>query len=99
MPCVYDIISIVNNKIGFFAGIIAIVFAISGCDLQPKIVSLPDSVGDFISTRYPALLADPDTEAEIYNSAATDYGMYASPELYGTDSTYNDYVLYASIND
>ncbi len=88
-----------NNKIGFFAGIVAIVFAISGCDLQPKIVSLPDSVGDFISTRYPALLADPDTEAEIYNSAATDYGMYASPELYGTDSTYNDYVLYASIND
>ncbi len=72
---------------------------ISGCDLQPKIVSLPDSVGDFISTRYPALLADPDTQPEIYNSAATDYGMYASPELYGTDSTYDDYVLYASIND
>ncbi|MDR2412684.1 MAG: M23 family metallopeptidase [Rickettsiales bacterium] len=70
----------------------------AGCDLQPKIASLPDSVGDFISSRYPALLADPEKEAEIYNSAATDYGVYASPELYGTDNV-ADYVLYSSIDD
>jgi murein DD-endopeptidase MepM/ murein hydrolase activator NlpD len=66
--------------------------------LQPKVVSLPDSVGDFISARYPALLADPDKFPEIYNSAATDYGVYAAPELYGTDTT-NDYVMYASVDD
>ena len=70
----------------------------AGCDLQPRIVSLPDSVGDFISTRYPALLADPETEAEIYNSAATDYGVYASPELYGSVES-DDYLLYASVDD
>lgn len=70
----------------------------TGCDLQPKVVSLPDSVGDFISARYPALLADPDKFPEIYNSAATDYGVYAAPELYGTDTT-NDYVMYASVDD
>ena len=41
----------------------------SACDLQPRIVSLPDSVGEFISERYPAMLADPDKFPEIYNSA------------------------------
>ncbi len=71
---------------------------ITACDLQPKIMSLPDSVGDFISTRYPALLADPYAQPEIYNSAATDYGVYASPELYGSSAT-DDYVLYASVSD
>ncbi len=71
---------------------------LQGCDLQPKIMSLPDSVGEFISTRYPALLADPDTQPEIYNSAASDYGVYASPELYGAVTT-DDYVLYASVSD
>lgn len=71
---------------------------VSACDLQPKIMSLPDSVGDFISARYPALLADPDTQPEIYNSAATDYGVYASPNLYGGGEN-DDYVLYASAND
>lgn len=70
----------------------------TGCDLQPKVLSFPDSVGGFISERYPALLADPDKYPEIYNSAATDYGMYAAPELYGSDAT-NDYVLYASVDD
>lgn len=69
-----------------------------GCDLQPKIVSLPDSVGAFISQRYPALLADPEAEPEIYNSAAIDYGVYASPDLYGSESN-QDYVLYASVDD
>ena len=73
----------------------------SACDLQPKIVSLPDSVGEFISARYPALLADPNTNPEIYNSAATDYGVYASPELYGSDASVinDDYVMYASVDD
>lgn len=70
----------------------------AACDLQPRIMSLPDSVGDFISARYPALLADPDAQPEIYNSAASDYGVYASPELYGTAPA-DDYVLYASVDD
>ncbi|MCM1223799.1 MAG: LysM peptidoglycan-binding domain-containing protein, partial [Lachnospiraceae bacterium] len=71
---------------------------LTACDLQPKIMALPDSVGDFISVRYPALLADPYAQPDIYNSAASDYGVYASPELYGSDAT-NDYVLYASVSD
>ena len=70
----------------------------SACDLQPKIVSLPDSVGDFISARYPALLADPNVNPEIYNSAVSDYGVYASPDLYGTSEN-DDYVMYASVDD
>lgn len=76
----------------------AAVLTLSACDLQPKILSLPDTVGEFISARYPALLADPETQPEIYNSAATDYGVYASPELYGSVGT-DDYVVYASVND
>ena len=71
---------------------------IAGCDLQPKISSIPDSSGMFIETRYPALLADPETQPEIYNSAVTDYGVYASPELYGSGNI-DDYVLYASVDD
>ena len=70
----------------------------TACDLQPKIISLPDTVGDFISQRYPALLADPNTHPEIYNSAVSDYGVYASPDLYGSpDNT--DYLMYASVDD
>lgn len=72
---------------------------VAGCDLHPRIVALPDSVGDFISDRYPALLADPVEQADIYNSAATDYGVYASPELYGTYARTDDYVMYASVDD
>ena len=68
------------------------------CDLQPKIASIPDNVGMFIETRYPALLADPSVQPEIYNSAVTDYGVYASPELYGSENI-DDYVLYASVDD
>lgn len=84
----------------FLAALVAIVFGafLASCDLQPKISSIPDSVGDFISTRYPAMLADPDTEPEIYNSAVSDYGVYASPELYGTDGT-DDYVNYVGVDD
>lgn len=74
----------------------AVFFA--ACDLQPKITSLPDTVGDFISARYPALLADPNTESEIYNSAARDYGVYASPELYGSVDM-GDYVNYVGADD
>ena len=68
------------------------------CDLQPKITSIPDSIGMFIEDRYPTMLADPQIQTEIYNSAVTDYGVYASPELYGS-SNVNDYVLYASVDD
>ena len=70
---------------------------LAACDLQPKIVSIPDSIGEFISSRYPALLADPVKEPEIYNSAAGDYGVYASPELYGGDV--GEYVNYAATDD
>ena len=73
-------------------------FALSSCDLQPKIASIPDDIGAFISDRYPALLADPVEQPEIYNSAVTDYGVYASPELYGSENV-DDYVLYASVDD
>ena len=68
------------------------------CDLQPKILSLPDTVGEFISQRYPALLADPEIQPEIYNSAAIDYGVYASPNLYGSVDN-AEYVEYASVDD
>lgn len=72
---------------------------LGGCDLQPRILSLPDTVGEFISARYPALLADPETQPEIYNSAATDYGVYASPQLYGSLAASDEYVTYASVDD
>ena len=60
--------------------LVALGTILAACDLQPKITALPDTVGDFITARYPALLADPNTQPEIYNSAATDYGVYAAPE-------------------
>lgn len=72
--------------------------AFAACDLQPKILALPDTVGEFISARYPALLADPETQPEIYNAASIDYGVYASPNLYGSVDD-ADYVEYASVND
>lgn len=79
----------------FFVGIIAVV---AGCDLQPKIASIPDDVGDFISTRYPTLLAEPDSE--IYKTAVADYGVYASATEYGNgDVTEQDYVLYSPADD
>ena len=85
------------KKIGLFFLLASI--GLVACDLQPKIVALPDTVGEFITSRYPALLADPTTQPEIYNSAATDYGVYAAPELYGTGVTTDDYVLYSSVDD
>lgn len=85
------------KKISVFLSVFAML-VLSACDLQPKIVSLPDSVGDFISTRYPALLADPEEQPEIYNSAVTDYGVYAVPEMYGAPNA-DDYIMYASADD
>ena len=82
----------------FFLICIGIILTQTACDLQPRVVSFPDSVGDFISARYPALLADPNTNPEIYNSAVTDYGVYESPDLYGTESD-EDNVVYASADD
>ena len=79
-----------------FLGLLAL--GVVACDLQPKILSLPDTVGEFISQRYPALLADPETQPEIYNSAAIDYGVYASPNLYGSVDN-AEYVEYASVDD
>lgn len=87
------------KKFGLILSVMALPM-LFGCDLQPKIVTLPDTVGDFISARYPALLADPNTNPEIYASAATDYGIYASPNLYGTETALSsDYVTYASVDD
>ena len=71
---------------------------LASCDLQPKIVALPDTVGEFISARYPTLLADPKTEPEIYNSAVSDYGVYASPDLYGTGAV-DEYINYSAVDD
>ena len=71
---------------------------VASCDLQPKIVALPDTVGEFISSRYPTLLADPKTEPEIYNSAVSDYGVYASPDLYGTGAV-DEYINYSTVDD
>ena len=85
------------KKIASF--LLVVIGVLAACDLQPKIVALPDTVGEFITARYPALLADPTTQPEIYNSAATDYGVYAAPELYGTGATTDDYVLYSSVDD
>ena len=82
----------------FLKGSALCALVLCACDLQPKIASIPDDIGMFIEDRYPALLADPDTQPEIYNSAVTDYGVYASPELYGSSSM-DDYVLYASVDD
>ena len=80
----------------YFISVITLAFA--ACDLQPKILSLPDTVGEFIASRYPALLADPETQPEIFNAASTDYGVYASPTLYGSVDN-ADYVEYASVDD
>ena len=70
----------------------------ASCDLQPKIVALPDTVGEFISARYPTLLADPKKEPEIYNSAVSDYGVYASPDLYGSGAV-DEYINYSAVDD
>ena len=50
-----------------------VLFTQSACDLRPKIVAFPDSVGEFISARYPALLADPETQPEIQDPLIYEY--------------------------
>ena len=84
------------KKINIF--LLLATFGFAACDLQPRIKALPDTVGEFITERYPTLLADPNAQPEIYNSAATDYGVYASPEIYGS-SDVDNYVLYSSVDD
>lgn len=80
--------------------LVVVVVSLAACDLQPKIASISDGVGDFISSRYPALLADPEAESEIYNSAASDYGIYNSAADYEeTGATASDYVNYAGTDD
>ena len=86
------------KKIGLIFTAVLSGVVVAACDLQPKILSFPDTVGEFISARYPALLADPETQTEIYNSAASDYGVYAAPTLYGSVEN-TDYVEYASVDD
>ncbi len=68
------------------------------CDLNPKITALPDTVGEFISARFPTMLADPGAQPEIYNSAANDYGTYAATDVYGSNAV-DEYTLYASGDD
>ena len=93
-----DIISKVKVYKIYLHAVALCTLVLCACDLQPKIASIPDNIGMFIETRYPALLADPQSQPEIYNSAVTDYGVYASPELYGS-ANIDDYVLYASVDD
>ena len=82
----------------FFGVLILSVLIVTGCDLQPRIASIPDSVGEFISERYPTLLAEPDSD--IYKTAVADYGVYASPTVYGDgDVMAQDYVLYSPVDD
>ncbi len=90
-----DIINFVRKVFALF--FISMLPLVSGCDLKPKIMALPDSIGDFISSRYPALLADPYSQPEIYNSAASDYGVYSSANT--PTVARDDYVLYASVSD
>lgn len=96
--CICDIIQHVKIQKLYLYLVACGALVVCACDLQPKIASIPDNIGMFIEDRYPALLADPETQPEIYNSAVTDYGVYASPELYGSENI-DDYVLYASTDD
>ena len=80
----------------FWVLIAGFMFGVTGCDLQPQIAAIPDNVGDFISERYPTLLADPDSE--IYQTAVSDYGVYSSATEYGNGDV-DDYVLYSPADD
>ena len=77
----------------------SILFLVS-CDLRQAIVDAPGDVGDFIASRYPALLADPNTEIYQYASVL-DYGnpadMYGSPQTEYGDK--NDYISYENLSD
>jgi LysM repeat protein len=75
---------------------------LSACDLRQKIVDIPGNIGDFIASRYPALLADPDTEIYEYASVL-DYGNDNTAEMYGAAGMeyggMSDYVSYADSGD
>ncbi|MDR2770238.1 MAG: M23 family metallopeptidase [Rickettsiales bacterium] len=77
----------------------------AACDLRQKIVDFPESIGDFIAMRYPALLAKPDTEIYEYASVL-DYGTppESDAKLYGATpnqgaGSIGDYMLYADSGD
>ncbi|MDR3208596.1 MAG: M23 family metallopeptidase [Rickettsiales bacterium] len=76
--------------------------SLSACDLRQKIVDMPGNIGDFIASRYPALLADPDTEIYEYASVL-DYGNSNTADMYGTEDVeygrISDYVSYADSDD
>ena len=67
--------------------------SLAACDLRQYIVDAPNNIGDFIATRYPALLADPNTEIYEYASVL-DYGgpSAAAPNI-------RDYLIYAPGTD
>jgi murein DD-endopeptidase MepM/ murein hydrolase activator NlpD len=75
---------------------------LAACDLRQKIVDAPGDIGGFIASRYPALLAEPNTEIYQYASVL-DYGR---PDMeYGDISEYTsyvdkgDYISYADTRD
>ncbi|MDR2269038.1 MAG: M23 family metallopeptidase [Rickettsiales bacterium] len=73
----------------------------AACDLRQQIVDMPNDIGNFIASRYPALLADPNTEIYEYASIL-DYGdnnaLYGVPRSieYGNIA---DYTIYADPDD
>ena len=72
----------------------------AACDLRQYIVDAPNNIGDFIAARYPALLADPNTEIYEYASVL-DYG--GAPGLGGASGVgygdVRDYIMYAPGTD
>ena len=79
------------------------------CDLRQHIVDAPGDIGDFIASRYPALLADPNTEIYEYASVL-DYGSpegtYGTSEIehgkiseYIADADRADYISYEDKDD
>jgi LysM repeat protein len=76
---------------------------LTACDLRQRIVDVPNNIGDFIASRYPALLADSDTEIYQYASVL-DYGdaggggTYA-PVPHTEYSRIDDYISYSDKGD
>ena len=79
-----------------------LLIALCGCDLSRHISDVPNNIGDFIATRYPALLADPNSEIYEYASVL-DYGKGNNAHLYGMPKSEapskDDYILYAPSSD
>jgi LysM repeat protein len=70
--------------------------------LRQKIVDIPDNIGDFIASRNPALLAEPDSEIYQYASVLDyggDHSLYGAPEAEITYGNAGDYVLYGRKSD